>query len=410
ITSFIHTILRYGRDGPGLFGSCTGYYGMVEAQGRGTLHCHFVVWLKGHLSPQSMVERLAVDGEYKCALTSWLEDVIKCELPDDDVIVPKSVHKPVSDGTIDPRTREIPNTSAMDDVTFVAHFNEEVTDLAMRCNWHVHNSTCWKYLRPNDKRVDENCRMRMTGETREETIVDRNGAISLRRLHPWIANYNDVCLYLFRCNMDIKMIGSGQAAKALMYYITDYVTKSALPLYEGLAALSHAITVLGLSDGDPAQDKIAKVRLVSVVNSMMSRHEMSHPQVMADLLGNGDRYASGTFRPLYWGSFDRFVAFHMRENDGSWNEPRLTPLCTCDDEVGREHESVGEERSEDFDDSAYLSFSGESITASNQLQDYTLRPIEPFCDEVSLWTFVSDMDKVPLSVERTRLASLEGRT
>lgn len=40
MTSFIKIILRYGDTQPGLFGQCKGYYGMVEAQGKGTLHCH----------------------------------------------------------------------------------------------------------------------------------------------------------------------------------------------------------------------------------------------------------------------------------------------------------------------------------------------------------------------------------
>ncbi|KIM73163.1 hypothetical protein PILCRDRAFT_81364 [Piloderma croceum F 1598] len=44
-----------------------------------------------------------------------------------------------------------------------------------------------------------------------------------------------------KCNMDIKFIGSGEAVKALIYYITDYITKASLPTHVGLAALSYAI-------------------------------------------------------------------------------------------------------------------------------------------------------------------------
>ncbi|KAG1788114.1 uncharacterized protein HD556DRAFT_1434138 [Suillus plorans] len=40
--------------GPGVFGHCKAYYGMVEAQGRGTLHCHFLIWVKGNPSPQGL--------------------------------------------------------------------------------------------------------------------------------------------------------------------------------------------------------------------------------------------------------------------------------------------------------------------------------------------------------------------
>lgn len=35
----------------GIFGTVKAYYGCVEAQGRGTLHCHMMVWLEGGLDP-----------------------------------------------------------------------------------------------------------------------------------------------------------------------------------------------------------------------------------------------------------------------------------------------------------------------------------------------------------------------
>ncbi|KZT61813.1 hypothetical protein CALCODRAFT_418963, partial [Calocera cornea HHB12733] len=307
MTSFVRSVLRYGRNSPGLFGTCTGYYGMVEAQGRGTLHCHYVVWLKEHLTPQSMAERMSVDRDYERAVIEWLEDIIKCELPEDETVVPKTVTRPVLSEP-DPRSRQPLDTSVMSDTEFSRLFSNDVRILAERCNWHVHNHTCWKYLRPSDKRSDENCRMRMDGITHPTSTVDETGSITLRRRHPWISNYNDVCLYSFRCNMDIKFIGSGQGAKALMYYITDYVTKAALPLYEGLAALSHAITVLGTTDVEPEMSDVSRLHLVRVVNSMMGKHEMSQQQVMAHLLGNGDKYCSNSFRPLYWGTFDRYVS------------------------------------------------------------------------------------------------------
>ncbi|EGN92237.1 hypothetical protein SERLA73DRAFT_66091 [Serpula lacrymans var. lacrymans S7.3] len=42
-------------------------------------------------------------------------------------------------------------------------------------------------------------------------------------------------------NMDIKYIGLGQAAKALVYYVTDYFTKSLLPVNVGFDALRYAV-------------------------------------------------------------------------------------------------------------------------------------------------------------------------
>ncbi|KIO11981.1 hypothetical protein M404DRAFT_125074, partial [Pisolithus tinctorius Marx 270] len=53
IQAFIDVVLCY-KWGNGLFGSCSGYYGMVEVQGRGTLHCHMLVWVQGNPNPNQL--------------------------------------------------------------------------------------------------------------------------------------------------------------------------------------------------------------------------------------------------------------------------------------------------------------------------------------------------------------------
>ena len=42
-------------------------------------------------------------------------------------------------------------------------------------------------------------------------------------------------------NMDIKCIGFGPAAKALVFYITDYITKNSLSVHAGLDAIKYAL-------------------------------------------------------------------------------------------------------------------------------------------------------------------------
>ncbi|CAF4702850.1 unnamed protein product, partial [Rotaria sp. Silwood2] len=58
--------------------------------------------------------------------------------------------------------------------------------------------------------------------------------ITMRRSHPWIIS---AC----RSNMDIKFIWIGNDAKALVYYITDYVTKSSLAFYDMFALAQQGI-------------------------------------------------------------------------------------------------------------------------------------------------------------------------
>ncbi|KAJ7084457.1 hypothetical protein B0H15DRAFT_923743 [Mycena belliarum] len=84
--------------------------------------------------------------------------------------------------------------------------------------------------------------MRIDGTVNPLTRIDpETESIILRRLHPRINNYNELVIFLLRCNMDIKYVGSGEAAKALVYYVTDYITKGTLSTHVGLAAVEYAI-------------------------------------------------------------------------------------------------------------------------------------------------------------------------
>jgi hypothetical protein len=287
-----------------------------------------------------------------------------------------------------------------------------VEALATQCNWHVHSATCWKYLKSTEPHTDNTCRMRMDGSTRAVTDLDpETGAVCLRRLHPKICNYNDVCLYLFRCNMDIKFIGSGQAAKALMFYVTDYVTKSDLPLYEGLAALTY---ILQDSRFDQSGIKVASddesswKDVTRVINAVMSRREVSHAQVMADLLGHGDRYTSGTFAILKWGAFDRLLAYHLQEGTDDCDPStdtdgmRRITLCRCTD--GHSTDITDGSFITDEVDEPHaledLSIAGDDMNASNQQHDYMFRPLDPAFNDLCLWNFVALTVKKTLSDER----------
>ncbi|CAF4699504.1 unnamed protein product, partial [Rotaria sp. Silwood2] len=50
--------------------------------------------------------------------------------------------------------------------------------------------------------------------------------ITMRRSHPWVNNFNEWIISAGRSNMDIKFIWTGDDVQALVYYITDYVTKN----------------------------------------------------------------------------------------------------------------------------------------------------------------------------------------
>lgn len=457
ISQFISSVLRFGKPDRGLFGKCNAYYGTVEAQGRGTLHCHMLIWLEGHPSPQALRDKMVSSDTYRDQMFRWLESVIKCELPgtrdvveEDGQPIPRPKRAEES-GNPHPGAVPAPSIQAFQKkAEFEAAFESFVTDLVKEFNWHEHKATCFKYVPggvvPKDPaQRDALCRMRIDGSTCAQThLDDETGSLLLRRLHPRIASYNDLVIFLMQCNMEIKFIGSGEAAKALLYYITDYITKPSLQMHEGLGALSYAIqrvneTFPGIVE-DPMDAK-SRGALTKVVNRMISRQELSHQQVMSYLVGGGDVYTSHTFRVLHWGSFDRlFRKFAGTPKVGSADgvalgDPDITMLDVSEDaEIPMEVDALGldpdvgvapnvvpvveavEEEfpidaadDEDLPDSEMtvdgvpeesfvltLEKNG-SISATNQKQDYIYRALDPVFEGMSLYEFVgtTDKEKIP---------------
>ncbi len=220
----------------------------------------------------------------------------------------------------DPRTLIPPQIKNFNDnIEFEKQFQLFVKDLAIACNWHNHTDSCWKYLDDNDPRDDDHCRFRVNGKTKSFTELDpETSSVLLRRLHPWINNYNDLVLFLVQCNMDIKYIGSGEAAKALVYYVTDYITKQTLPTHVGFSALQYAIIKNNEKfEGDIQTSENSKARsmVTKVVNQLAARQEMPHQQIMSYLVGGGDYYTSHKFKNLRWTDFVDHIVSEMGDSD-----------------------------------------------------------------------------------------------
>ncbi|KAI0040155.1 hypothetical protein FA95DRAFT_1585108 [Auriscalpium vulgare] len=379
------SVLRYGDKRPGLFGHCEAYYGTVEAQGR------------GYYSPQAVRQRLEGDATFQDRVFTWLESIVHCHLPgmvhalDGD---PSFILKPAYTTNLDPRALDGPTlTDEMTDgerLAFEHNFSLFVRDLAIACNWHEHRDTCFKYLKPGEPRDSAHCRMRITGEVRSITELDPDtSAILLKRLHPWINNYNDVVMFLLKC--------SGEAAKALVHYVTDYITKASLATHLGLEAICAVIEKAGIGQAgksDSPEYVKTKSLMIKIVNAIMARQELSHPQVMSYLVGGGDHYTSHMFRPLMWGPLDRYI---RQQSPGS-GDAVFDEDDTVDDEVGGPESDKEDER-------VVLTVRKKSVVATSFLLDYRLRG-EGMSD-LSAWDHCAAVERLTKGKEQARLDHLE---
>ncbi len=403
-----------------------------------------LIWLEGHLSPQKLRDAMASSEVYRDKMFRWVESVIKCELPGVEEVIPEQLGKPSprpkrSEETGNPHPGVIPAPSIH---AFERHeefhsaYQAFVCDLIKEYSWHEHRSTCFKYVEkgtiPTDPgRRDALCRMRIDGSTRARTELDtETGAILLRRLQGRVANYNDVVVFLMKCNMDIKHIGSGEAAKALLYYVTDYITKDSLPAHIGLGALSYAIQKTTDKFSDLAQETAIRGALTTTVNRLISKQEISHQQVMSYLVGGGDVYTDRTYTTLHWGSFDRLVRAHFKESrqvfggrtsgQHSLHPEEAAPAgadeqddmdvdgseVVDDDDDDDDDDDEDEEdavlvddrvpQGNDREETFVLQLQPGSISATNQQQDYIYRNTDPEFESLSLYEFVGTVSKVSL--------------
>ncbi|KAF8218878.1 hypothetical protein L208DRAFT_1133286, partial [Tricholoma matsutake] len=101
---------------------------------------------------------------------------------------------------------------------------------------HTCHDVCHKYGNTGT------CRFQFPHEIVQESWFDsETNSIYLKCLDPNVNYHNPFILVYCRHNHDLKCILSGKAAKAAMFYITDYITKKDLKTYEVLSILSKAV-------------------------------------------------------------------------------------------------------------------------------------------------------------------------
>ncbi|KAK0229868.1 hypothetical protein EDD85DRAFT_755761, partial [Armillaria nabsnona] len=382
--AFIKTILAYDPKQENLEGGALGvvntYYGCVEAQGRGTLHCHMMIWVEGSLNPDEIKNRIMLDNdvEFRNRLLAFLDDSITNEVPPEphpDFCVP-------SDGVHACTLRGIP--ADVPEECRPSAVQKDLHNLVEDCQKHSHSKTCFKYC----KKYECICRFDLDESNyREHSLFDyEKGELCLRCLDGLVNNFNETMIRAVHCNMDIKFIGSGASAKAILYYITDYITKSQLKVHVAYATLE--LSVKKLSEFDPEEDEItvrAKRLLQRCAYAMISHQELSSQQVASYLMDYEDHFTSHKFQRLYWTSYESFL-----------NEEQPSPECqvapTKNKEDEPEEQSEHEDNSDNEEDPVESRKADADVTISMDENGKLVVPSSVVCDYQLRGDFLHDLN------------------
>ena len=393
---FIKDVLGVGSDHQGAYGDTEAYYGTVEQQGRLALHLHLLLWIRGSLSPQEIRDRIMdPESNFQKRLVEYLESVhvgefmtgtmekvasdIECSVKDPEYKDPTQ--------TLSEAPPPLCKHKMKDDCArckkhqkWQSKFKMTVDDILLKSN--VHKCGGGKNgRRPTCINKQGNCKARFPRTVFEQTEVDpQTGALNIKKGEPWLNTVTPVLTYVLRCNTDVTSLLSGTAVKAVVAYISDYVTKTALKTYTMFDSIKGVYERNSeMLSGSFARKEKARKLVTQMMNAFTAKSEIGSPMAALYLLGNPDHYTSHDFIPFYWKSFVHHIFFEPEPNDDAEGSSKASEKVVIQNKAGK-----------------YVAYSA--------VFDYIYRPLS--YSHLSLYTWIQTAQKCKIPNGKSKKTSL----
>lgn len=265
----------------GVFGDVSNYFGVVESNGRGMLHLHTLVWVRGNLGFSKLRERILSDCSFADRMPRFLETVIMhgLHMLDDSCSVNTSGEPPSA-------------TTSISDSEFAERLFVDSNYVASTKQLHSknHTETCFKYRKRGS--APASCRFQMPRSLVDVSKVDEFGIIHLSRNHAWTNPWNPSIASCIRSNHDISWIPTISKSLSLLYYITNYATKDDVSpgqMVAKAALLKQAIDRANSTSVPNAADSRLREKgmnkfALRCFNSLSQDREVSGVQVASTIL------------------------------------------------------------------------------------------------------------------------------
>ncbi|KAJ7850579.1 hypothetical protein B0H13DRAFT_1905598 [Mycena leptocephala] len=121
----------------------------------------------------------------------------------------------------------------------------------------------------------------------------------MKKAEPQLNTFSRALTYFSRSNTDVTSLLSGTAVKAVVSYVSDYVSKIGLKSYQAFASVFDVFerNRETLDNGSQGEDT-AKTLMRQMINSMSTKMEIGSPMASMYILGNPDHYCS--HKPLIY--------------------------------------------------------------------------------------------------------------
>ncbi|KAJ7683318.1 hypothetical protein B0H17DRAFT_941971 [Mycena rosella] len=389
VNTFITDVLGWQSEERGLFGHPNAFYGTVEQQGHLTLHLHLLLWVANAMSPQEIRDKvMGPTSHFRRRLIRYLESCHQAELFNGTMASAierkEKVKAPQSDLGSDSKPTVIHSEYQSPTHTFAAgpppmctdveckktctacvrlarwtsRYKKEVNDLLVRSNVHDHHHSRNGSRFPRDV-------FTVSG-------VDENGHVNMRHMEPMMNTVNPLLTYVSRCNTDVTSLLSGTAVKAVVSYVSDYISKLSLKLYQMFASVYHVFDKeADTIGGDIKEREQARHMMRKMVNSMSAKIEIGSPMASMYVLGHPDHYPSHTYEIFPWRSYIMFVCMFWTQ------QAEAIVKFEDDDDEAEERVPIGRQ-------------DGKFVAASG-VDDYRFRPV--VYSHVSLYEWIQCADR-----------------
>ena len=271
----------------GILGHVEAHVGTVEAQGRGTLHLHIILWLHGAPTSDEMKQCL-LNEEFQKKVKSFIKSNIRADLhdvPGSSVLSIPRERCVAFSRPIDPRS---PNYEETRD-------NAEKR-LARTVQIHQCGQGCMKLFRGRFI-----CKRKAPFPLADDDWIKPDGTWGPKRSYGYFNNWCPSILQCLRANHDIKLITNSIETKDIAWYISHYITKKRKES-SNTSALMAKTFAFHPANESRSSDLIAtnKLLLQRCANTLSREQELSGPEVVSYIMGWGDRYISHHFVTIPW--------------------------------------------------------------------------------------------------------------
>ena len=94
----------------------------------------------------------------------------------------------------------------------------------------------------------------------------------MKKMEPMLNTISPCITYLFRCNTDATSMLSGTTIKAIISYVTDYISKPVMKTHQIFATAYNVFEKnSNLNDNDPSKTDDAQKLILKIVNALSSK-------------------------------------------------------------------------------------------------------------------------------------------